>query len=215
MTKYGYVSGWLQDSVIKQDDFESQAKILLSMGIPYDHCFADVFRQNNKERYQLFKFLTTVAQEGDVLVVPTLTCLYSNIRELCCLMYIVENTGIIIQSSDMDLSSDSDSSDWIIASQLAHLDYLHYLRQKHASKAIKKAKYQSMLNTGGRHKRVITPIYKQAYEYLQTHTYNATQERFHLSKSTLYRIKRQINNKKQPINMPQSYDASRGDLDEQ
>ena len=215
MTKYGYVSGWLKDSVIKQDGFEYQAKILLSMGIPYDHCFADVFRQNNKERYQLFKFLTTVAQEGDVLVVPTLTCLYSNIRELCCLMYIVENTGIIIQSSDMDLSSDSDSSDWIIASQLAHLDYLHYLRQKHASKAIKKAKYQSMLNTGGRHKRVITPIYRQAYAYLQSHTYAATQLKFHLSKSTLYRIKRQINNRKQPINTPQSYDASRGDLDEQ
>ena len=212
MTKYGYVSGWLQDSVIKQDDFESQAKILLSMGIPYDHCFADVFRQNNKERYQLFKFLTTVAQEGDILVVPTLTCLYSNVRELCCLMYMVEDTGIIIQSEDMDLSDDSDSSDWIIASQLAHLDYLHYLRQKRASKAIKKAKYQSMLNTGGRHKRVITPIYRQAYDYLQSHTYAATQLKFHLSKSTLYRIKRQINNRKQPINTPQSYDASRGDV---
>ena len=212
MTKYGYVSGWLKDSVIKQDGFEYQAKILLSMGIPYDHCFADVFRQNNKERYQLFKFLTTVAQEGDVLVVPTLTCLYSNVRELCCLMYMVEDTGIIIQSEDMDLSDDSDSSDWIIASQLAHLDYLHYLRQKRASKAIKKAKYQLSLNKGGRQKRVITPIYRQAYEYLRTHTYSETQLKFHLSKSTLYRIKRQINNKKQPINTPQSYDVSRGDL---
>ena len=215
MTKYGYVSGRLKDEVSKQDGFQYQAKILLNMGIPYENCFADVFRHKNKERYQLFKFLTTIAQEGDILVVPTLTCLYSNVRELCCLMYMVEDTGIIIQSEDMDLSDDSDSSDWIIASQLAHLDYLHYLRQKRASKATKKAKYQSMLNTGGCHKRVITPIYKQAYEYLQTHTYNATQERFHLSKSTLYRIKRQINNKKQPINMPQSYDASRGDLDEQ
>lgn len=200
MTKYGYVSGWLKDSVIKQDGFEYQAKILLSMGIPYDHCFADVFRQNNKERYQLFKFLTTVAQEGDVLVVPNLTCLYSNVRELCCLMYIVEDTGIIIQSSDMDLSSDSDSSDWILASQLAHLDYLHYLHQRRASKAIKKSKYQLSLNKGGRQKRVITPIYRQAYEYLRTHTYSETQLKFHLSKSTLYRIKRQINNKKQPIN---------------
>ena len=213
MTKYGYVSVWLKDNVIKQDSFKCQAKILLSMDIPYDHCFADVFRSNNnKERYQLFKFLTTIAQEGDILVVPTLTCLYSNVRELCCLMYIVEDTGIIIQSSDMELSNDSAASNWIIASQLAHLDYLHYLRQKHASKAIKKAKYQSMLNTGGRHKRVITPKYRQAYAYLQTHTYTATELKFHLSKSTLYRIKRQINNRKQPINTPQSYDASRGDL---
>ena len=174
------------------------------MGIPYENCFADVFRNKNKERYQLFKFLTTVAQEGDVLVVPTLTCLYSNIRELCCLMYIVEDTGIIIQSNDMYLSSDSDGSDWIIASQLAHLGYVHYLRQRRASKAIKKSKYQSMLNTGGRHKRVITPIYRQAYSYLQTHTYTATELKFHLSKSTLYRIKQQINNKKQPINTTQS-----------
>ncbi|MCC4485426.1 recombinase family protein [Limosilactobacillus reuteri] len=213
MTKYGYVSGRLKDEVSKQDGFQYQAKILLNMGIPYENCFADVFRNKNKERYQLFKFLTTVAQEGDVLVVPTLTCLYSNIRELCCLMYIVEDTGIIIQSSDMDLSSDSDSSDWIIASQLAHLDYLHYLRQKRAFKAIKKAKYEATLNVGGRQKRVITPIYRQAYEYLQTHTYLETQIKFHLSKSTLYRIKRQIDNRKQPISTERSYDASRGDLD--
>ena len=116
MTKYGYVSGCLKDKVSKQDDFEQQAKILLNMGIPYDHCFADVFRGHNKDRYQLRKFLNTIAKEGDVLVVPTLTCVYSNVRELCCLMYIVEDTGITIQSEDMDLSNDSDSSDWIIAS---------------------------------------------------------------------------------------------------
>ena len=87
MTKYGYVSGRLKDEVSKQDGFQYQAKILLNMGIPYENCFADVFRHKNKERYQLFKFLTTIAQEGDILVVPTLTCLYSNVRELCCLMY--------------------------------------------------------------------------------------------------------------------------------
>ena len=212
MTKYGYVSGFYKDNVSKQDGFQYQAKILLNMGIPYENCFADVFRHKNKERYQLFKFLTRVAKEGDILIVPSLTSLYSNIRELCCLMYIVEDTGIIIQSSDMDLSNDSAASNWIIASQLAHLDYLHYLRQKHASKAVKKTKYEATLNVGGRQKRVITPIYKQAYEYLQSHTYAATQLKFHLSKSTLYRIKRQINNRKQPINTPQSYDASRGDV---
>ena len=174
------------------------------MGIPYDHCFADVFRGDNKDRYQLRKLLNTTAQEGDVLVVPTLTCLYSNVRELCCLMYIVEDTGITIQSEDMYLSDDSDSSDWILASQLAHLDYVHYLHQKAVSKALKKSKYQSSLNCGGRNKRVITPIYRQAYSYLQTHTYTATELKFHLSKSTLYRIKQQINNKKQPINTTQS-----------
>lgn len=213
MATYGYVSGFYKDNISKQDDFEHQAKILLNMGIPYDHCFADVFRNKNKERYQLFKFLTRVAKEGDILIVPSLTCLYSNIRELCCLMYIVEDTGIIIQSEDMDLSDDSDSSDWILASQLANLDYVHYLRQKRAFKAIKKAKYEATLNVGGRQKRVITPIYRQAYEYLQTHTYLETQIKFHLSKSTLYRIKRQIDNRKQPISTERSYDASRGDLD--
>lgn len=207
MTKYGYVSGWLKDNISQEDDFKYQAKILLNMGIPYDHYFADVFRGHNKDRYQLRKFLNTIAKEGDVLVVPTLTCVYSNVRELCCLMYIVEDTGITIQSEDMDLSNDSNSSDWIIASQLSHLDYVHYLRYKRASKAVKRVKHETTLNIGGRNKRVITPIYRQAYEYLQTHTYLKTQTKFHLSKSTLYRIKRQINNKKQPTNIHQSYDA--------
>lgn len=196
MTKYGYVSGFLKNSIRQEYDFKYQATILLNMGIPYDHCFADVFRSNkNRERYQLHKFLTNIAQEGDILAVPSLTSLYSNIRELCCLMYTVEDTGIIIQSSDMNLSDNSDSSNWILASQLAHLDYVNYLRKKSTLKAIKKKKYQSTLNTGGRNKRIITPQYLQAYEYLQFHTYNETQSKFHLSRSTLYRIKKQITNK--------------------
>ncbi|MFR0509180.1 recombinase family protein [Limosilactobacillus reuteri subsp. suis] len=212
MTKYGYVSGFLKNSIRQEYDFKYQATILLNMGIPYDHCFADVFRSNkNRERYQLHKFLTNIAQEGDILAVPSLTSLYSNIRELCCLMYTVEDTGIIIQSSDMNLSDNSDSSNWILASQLAHLDYVNYLRKKSTLKAIKKKKYQSTLNTGGRNKRIITPQYLQAYEYLQFHTYNETQSKFHLSRSTLYRIKKQITNKNQHHTTVQSYDANRGD----
>lgn len=214
MTIYGYVSGFYGDKIIKDPDLERHVMVLLGSGIPRENCFADRFNYNNQERYELHKFLANVAKEGDILFVPELTDLYSNVRELCCLMHEVENTGIIIKSSDMELSNDSAASNWIIASQLAHLDYLRYLRQKHASKLIKKDKYQSTLNTGGRQKRVITPIYKQAYEYLQAHTYNATQHKFHLSKSTLYRIKRQIERKRQHSNTHQSYDASQGDYDE-
>ena len=212
MTMYGYVSGYYRDKFIKDPDFERNATVLLGSGISIENCFADRFSHTNKERYKLHKFFACVAEEGDILFVPELTDLYSNVRELCWLMHEVENTGIIIKSSDMDLSNDSAASNWIIASQLAHLDYLHYLRQKHASKAVKKTKYEATLNVGGRQKRVITPIYKQAYEYLQAHTYNETQEKFHLSKSTLYRIKRQINSRKQPVNTHQSYDSNRGDF---
>lgn len=214
MTIYGYVSGFYGDKIIKDPDLERHVMVLLGSGIPRENCFADRFNYNNQERYELHKFLANVAKEGDILFVPELTDLYSNVRELCCLMHEVENTGIIIKSSDMELSNDSAASNWIIASQLAHLDYLRYLRQKHASKLIKKDKYQSTPNTGGRQKRVITPIYKQAYEYLQAHTYNATQHKFHLSKSTLYRIKRQIERKRQHSNTHQSYDVSQGDYDE-
>ena len=125
-------------------------------------------------------------------------------------MYIVEDKGLIIESSDMDLSDDSDSSNWILASQLAHLNYLDYLRSQNISKAIKQKKYQATLNTGGRNKRIITPLYRQAYKYLQAHTYIETQLKFHLSKSTLYRIKKQIKMKQLSTNH-QSYNASRGD----
>lgn len=196
MTMYGYVSGYYGDKTIKDPNIERRVMVLLGSGIPRENCFADRFCHNNKERYELHKFFASIAKEGDILFVPELTDLYSNARELCCLMHTVERTGIVIKSSDMDLSDNSAASNWIIASQLARLDYTHYLHQKYISKAVKKAKYQSTLNVGGHNKRVITPKYKQAYKYLQTHTYTATQEKFHLSKSTLYRIKKQLENKR-------------------
>lgn len=196
MTMYGYVSGYYGDKTIKDPNIERRVMVLLGSGIPRENCFADRFCHNNKERYELHKFFASIAKEGDILFVPELTDLYSNARELCCLMHVVEDTGVIIKSGDMDLSDDSTASNWIIASQLAKLDYIHYLHLRCISKAVKKAKYQATLNVGGRNKRVITPKYKQAYKYLQTHTYTATQEKFHLSKSTLYRIKKQLENKR-------------------
>lgn len=213
MTMYGYVSGYYRDKVIKDPDLERHVMVLLGSGIPRENCFTDRFSHNNKERYELHKFFTNVAKEGDILFVPDLTDLYSNIRELCCLMYDVERTGLVIKSSDMNLSDDSDASNWIIASQLARLDYTHYLHQKWISKSVKKNKYQATLNVGGRNKRVITPQYKQAYEYLQSHTYDETRDKFHLSKSTIYRIKKQINSK-QSNNTHRSYNLQRGDYDE-
>ena len=207
MTMYGYVSGYYGDKTIKDPNIERRVMVLLGSGIPRENCFADRFCHNNKERYELHKFFASIAKEGDILFVPELTDLYSNARELCCLMHVVEDTGVIIKSGDMDLSDDSTASNWIIASQLAQLDYAHYLHQKCLSKAIKKAKYQATENVGGHNKRVITPKYKQAYDYLQSHTYTATQEKFHLSKSTLYRIKQQIEHQLCPTNTAQSYNA--------
>lgn len=195
MTMYGYVSGYYRDKFIKDPDFERHATVLLGSGISIENCFADRFSHTNKERYKLHKFFACVAKEGDILFVPDLTDLYSNVRELCCLMHDVERTGIVIKSSDMDLSDDSTASNWIITSQLARLDYAHYLHSKFLVKASKKAKFQSKLNTGGRNKRVITPLYRRTYEYLQSHTYNETQDKFRLSKSTIYRIKKQIDHK--------------------
>lgn len=192
MTMYGYVSGYYRDKFIKDPAFERQANVLLNSGIPIENCFADGFNHVNRERYKLYRFLTSIAKEGDILFVPSLTNLYSNARELCCLMHIIEDTGITIQSGNMELSSNNAASNWIIASQLSQLDYLYYLHHKLISKSIKRTKYQAKLNIGGRNKRVITPEYKKAYDYLKTHTYIATQEKFHLSKSTLYRIKKQL-----------------------
>lgn len=192
MTMYGYVSGYYGDKTIKDPDLERRVMVLLGSGIPRANCFADRF---NQERYELHKFLANVAKEGDILFVPELTDLYSNVRELCCLMHDVERTGIVIKSSDMDLSDNSTASNRLIASQLARLDYAHYLHSKCLVKASKKVKFQSKLNTGGRNKRVITPLYRRTYEYLQSHTYNETQDKFHLSKSTIYRIKKQIDHK--------------------
>lgn len=212
MTTFGYISGYVNDKVNEQSSLEKQLQVALSWNLDLNHIFADKFTNSNKARYNLNNFLANAA-EDDILLVPDLTCLYSNARELCCIMQTVADKGIVIRSSDLDYDVNSSIETWIIASQLAHLSYTHYLRQQGIIKQLKKQRYQLHLNIGGRNRRVITVKYKQAYEYLQQHTYAETQVKFQLSKSTLYRIKQQIENKQhRHSNRPaKSYTADRGD----
>ncbi|WP_222836188.1 helix-turn-helix domain-containing protein, partial [Lactiplantibacillus plantarum] len=86
----------------------------------------------------------------------------------------------------------SSIEDWFFACELSHLEYTHYLHALQQEKARRKADYQKLINVGGRNKRVITSQYRQAYNYLQQHSYSQTQSKFNLSKSTLYRIKNRL-----------------------
>lgn len=205
MAVYGYISGYINDKVNEQYSLEKQLQTALTWNLDFNHIFADKFTNSNKARYNLNNFLAN-AEEDDVLLVPSLSVLYSNARELCCIMQTVAEKGIIIKSSDMDYSRDSSVESWIFASQLAHQSYTRYLRQQGITKQLKRRQYQMHLNTGGRNRRVITAKYKQAYQYLQQHTYRETQIQFQLSKSTLYRVKRQIESKQHTTQ--QSYTAS-------
>lgn len=191
MTMYGYIAGYLDDKVFKQDSLKYQLKTALTWNLDFNNIFADKFTNNNKARYNLNSFLANV-KEGDVLMVPSLNVLYDNPRELCSLMLTVVEKGIYLKSNDLDYDNGSSIESWVFASQLSHLSYTNYLHKQNAIKALRKRQYQLKLNTGGRNKRVITKQYQRAYEYLQSHTYHETEAKFHLSKSTLYRIKKQV-----------------------
>ncbi|MBB1069372.1 recombinase family protein [Limosilactobacillus sp. RRLNB_1_1] len=191
MTTYGYIAGYLHDPVCKQDSLKSQLKTALTWNLDFNNIFADKFTAANKARYNLNNFLAN-AKEGDILIVPSLNVLYSNPRELCSLMQTIADKGIRLKSSDLDYGNESNIESWVFASQLSHLSYINYLHKQYAVKTLKKRQHQLKLNTGGRNKRVITRQYQQAYEYLQSHTYHETEAKFHLSKSTLYRIKKQV-----------------------
>ncbi|NGC77502.1 recombinase family protein [Lactobacillus reuteri] len=191
MTMYGYIAGYLDDKVFKQDSLKYQLKTALTWNLDFKQIFADKFTNNNKARCNLNNFLAN-AKEGDVLIAPSLNVLYSNPRELCSLMLTVVEKGIYLKSNDLDYDNRSSIESWIFATQLSHLSYTNYLHKQNVIKSLKKKQYQLKLNTGGRNKRVITEQYQQAYKYLKDHTYKETETKFHLSKSTLYRIKRQI-----------------------
>lgn len=191
MTTYGYIAGYLDDPVCKQDSLKHQLKTALTWNLNFKQIFADKFTNNNKARYNLNNFLAN-AHEGDILIVPSLNVLYSNPRELCSLMQTVADKGIFLKSNDLNYSKESSIESWVFANQLAHLSYTNYLHKQNAIKALKKRQHQLKLNTGGRNKRVITERYRQAYEYLKNHTYRNTEAKFHLSKATLYRVKKQV-----------------------
>lgn len=109
-------------------------------------------------------------------------------------MYLVEDKGITLNSNEAEYDANASIDDWFFACQLSHLEYTRYLHMLQQEKARRKASYQKLINVGGRNKRVITDQYHQAYSYLQQHTYSQTQSKFNLSKSTLYKIKKHVEN---------------------
>lgn len=191
--EYGYIAGYLNDCY-ENDSPLNQLKIVLQWGINPDLIFMDKFTGKCKGRFTLNYLLANVVNKGDIITVANIYNLYSNIRELVSLMYMVEDRGIILNSDELEYSVNSSIEDWFFACQLSHLEYTRYLHMLQRQKARRKANYQKLINVGGRNKRVITDQYRQAYSYLQQHTYSQTQSKFNLSKSTLYRIKKQIEN---------------------
>lgn len=169
-------------------------KAVLKWDIKPGLIYMDKFTKHCKEQFALHELLANVVQEGDIITVANLYNLYTNVRELSSLMNGVDDKGIILNSSDYEYSRDNSIGEWLLASQLCHLEYIDYIHKVQRQKEKQKAKYQKLINVGGRNKRVITDQYRQAYNYLQQHTYKQTQLKFNLSKSTLYRIKQQLDN---------------------
>lgn len=121
----------------------------------------------------------------------------SSIREFVSLLELAKDKGIIFTAYDLDI----DPSDSRYIADICSIELMvgfetHSLKQQlQAIRRQKKLAYKESLNTGGRNKRVITKQYRQAYQYLQSHTYRETESKFKLSKATLYRIKQQIEGK--------------------
>lgn len=189
--EYGYIAGYSND-IYENDNLLNQLKNVLEWGIDPDLIFMDKFTGNCKGRFTLNYLLANVVHEGDIITVANIHNLFSNVRELVCLMYMVEDKGIMLNSNEIEYDANSPIEDWFFACKLSHLEYTHYLHALQQKKAKRKAEYQKLINVGGRNKRVITTKYRQAYEYLQDHTYRETETKFHLSKSTLYRVKQQL-----------------------
>ncbi|MBB1079271.1 recombinase family protein [Limosilactobacillus sp. STM2_1] len=189
--EYGYIAGYSND-IYENDSLLNQLKNVLEWGIDPDLIFMDKFTGKCKGRFTLNYLLANVVNEGDIITVANIYNLYSNVRELVSLMYLVEDKGIKLNSNEAEYDANSSIEDWFFACQLSHLEYTSYLHMLHRQKASRKANYQRLINVGGRNKRVITGQYRQAYKYLQSHTYRETEAKFHLSKSTLYRIKQQL-----------------------
>lgn len=191
--EYGYIAGYSHD-FCSDTNLLTQLKAVLKWNIAPNLIYMDKFTGHCKERFALHELLCNVVQEGDIITVANLYNLYSNVRELTSIMNVAENKGIILNSNDMDYSRKNSVDEWFLATQLCHLEYIDYIHKMQRQKNERKAKYQRLINIGGRNKRVITNQYRQAYNYLQQHTYKQTQSKFNLSKSTLYRIKQQLDN---------------------
>ena len=190
MSMYAYVAGTTNDDIKDKGSIACQLDWLKQSNVHYDAYFIDTFTGVCRARFKLQELLMIV-KPGDMIDVMDVSNLTSNIRELSCLLYYLDDLRITIYSSLVELDVYSIRDQFTIA-MMCRAEKLTMMQQEFNHKKMCHLKHQLALIQNKNSKREITQQDYQIYNMLMNSDYKTVQKATGLSRSTLYRLKKRI-----------------------
>ncbi|MGN1272007.1 MAG: resolvase [Lactobacillus sp.] len=187
MAIYAYVAGTTNDDIKDKGSIACQLDWLKQSNVHYDAYFIDTFTGVCRARFKLQELLMIV-KPGDMIDVMDVSNLTSNIRELSCLLYYLDDLRITIYSSLVELDVGSIREQFTIA-MICRAEKLTMMQHSFNRKKMFHLKHQIDVR---RNKPVITKHDYEIYDLLMKSDYKTAQRKTGLSRSTLYRLKKRI-----------------------
>ena len=187
MTKYGYAR--VSTNAQSLDD---QIEQLKEQGIEPNNIYSEKFTGTKTDRPQFNELLKQLSK-GDELVVTKLDRLARNTREALEIIEPLLDKGIEINVLNVGKLNNSTIGKltYQILLAVAEMERNTIVERTQAGKEY--AKKHNKNYKEGRPKRVITRRYINIYKYLKNgHSYSETAEYFGVARTTVYNIKRQI-----------------------
>lgn len=190
MTVYGYAR-----VSTRGQDLHDQVEQLKNAGVKSGNIFAEKFTGTQMNRPEFSKLLQVVKPK-DTIVVTKLDRLARNTREALNVLDPLMDKGVKFHVLNMGMLDNSSIGKLIRTVLLAVADMERDMIVDRTQEGKRYAKKHNPNYREGRPKRKITPHYQAIYDYLQNHSYTETQKAFDVSRSTVYRIKKQIESEK-------------------
>ena len=114
MSMYAYVAGTTNNDINDKGSIACQIDFLKQTNVDYDAYYVDTFTGVSRARFQLQKLLMIV-KPGDMIDVMDVSNMMSNIRELSCLLYYLDDLQITIYSDNVELDVGSIRDQFTIA----------------------------------------------------------------------------------------------------
>lgn len=190
MSMYAYVAGTTNDDINDKGSVACQIDFLKQTNVDYDAYYVDTFTGVSRARFQLQKLLMVV-KPGDMIDVMDVSNMTSNIRELSSLLYYLDDLQITIYSDNVELDVGSIRDQFTIA-MMCRAEKLTMMQRDFNRKKKCHLKRQLALIQNKNSKREITQQDYQIYKMLMKNDYRTVQKATGLSRSTLYRLKKRI-----------------------
>ncbi|MFQ6725505.1 recombinase family protein [Limosilactobacillus reuteri] len=193
MAMYAYIAGTTNDDINDKGSIACQIDFLKQTNVDYDAYYVDTFTGVSRARFQLQKLLMIV-KPGDMIDVMDVSNMMSNIRELSCLLYYLEDLQITIYSDNVELDVYSIRDQFTIA-MMCRAEKLTMMQHSFNRKKMCHLKHQINVRRNKGNKQITQKDY-EVYKMLMNSDYKTTQQATGLSRSTLYRLKKRIQKRK-------------------